>query len=73
MRLISQDGRLDAPYENSIIYVDGEKYNKVYVIYNNQKFLFATYPNVEKVDEILALMREKYIIREKYFIFPRKN
>lgn len=57
MRVISQDGTKDYPYENSVVYVAK---NKILIRCNGEDDVVATYDTDEKATAIFKLLRYVY-------------
>lgn len=57
MRIISQDGTTDYPYENSVVYVVK---NKILIRCNGEDDIVATYNTEEKATAIIELLRYVY-------------
>ena len=59
MRIISQDGTLDVPYENTVLYQDEKEIMCMFEgIYIGRKL--AQYSTTEKVQKAMEMLREKY-------------
>ena len=59
MRIISQDGTLDVPYENTVLYQDEKEIMCMFGgIYIGRKL--AQYSTTEKVQKAMEMLREKY-------------
>ena len=59
MRIISQDGTLDVPYENTVLYQDEKEIMCMFEgIYIGRKL--AQYSTEEKVKKAMEMLREKY-------------
>lgn len=67
MRLISQDGKIDVPYEISALSTGYGEPDRKYNIYIRSKLLdekpcvFATYSTKDKVLTVMEMLRERYI------------
>ena len=57
MRIISQDGKTDYPYENSVVYVVE---NEIFISCNGKDDIVATYDTEEKARTIIELLRYVY-------------
>lgn len=57
MRVISQDGKTDYPYENSVVYVVE---NEIFISCNGEDDIVATYDTEEKATAIIELLRYVY-------------
>lgn len=64
MRLISQDGMIDVPYEKVILGICDQNNGQEYVIYayhdSPRPLFIATYSNTDKALKIMEMLREKY-------------
>ena len=59
MRIISQDGTLDVPYENTVLYQDEKEIMCMFEgIYIGRKL--AQYSTTEKAQNAMEMLREKY-------------
>lgn len=59
MRIISQDGTLDVPYENTVLYQDEKEIMCIFEgIYIGRKL--AQYCTTEKAEKAMEMLREKY-------------
>lgn len=57
MRVISQDGNFDLPYENLAIFVE---YENVIARFENERHLLAQYSSEEKAIKAMEMLRETY-------------
>ena len=57
MRVISQDGKTDYPYENSVVYVVE---NEIFISFNGEDDLVATYDTEEKAKKVMESLRMDY-------------
>lgn len=64
MRVISQDGTLDFPYENSIVFIDTRAKEATFVrmqaIGDNETSITAKYSTKEKAKKAMEMLREEY-------------
>lgn len=64
MRVISQDGTLDFPYENSIVFIDTRAKKATFVrmqaIGDNETSITAKYSTKEKAKKAMEMLREEY-------------
>lgn len=64
MRVISQDGTLDFPYENSIVFIDTRakeaKFVRMQAIGDNETSITAKYSTKEKAKKAMEMLREEY-------------
>ena len=65
MRVISQDGTLDFPYENSIVFIDTRAKEAAFVrmqaIGDNETSITAKYSTEEKAKKAMEMLRYAYI------------
>lgn len=64
MRIISQDGKCDYPYENSTLfidYIDGRVIRLLTVTSDNPSVKIAVYSTEEKAKKAMEMLREAYI------------
>ena len=66
MRLISQDGIIDVPYENLTIAVDNDNFDgKVHIlargIVEYLSIIIAVYSNSDKALKVMEMLREEYL------------
>lgn len=78
MRLVSQDGKGDMPYENFIFRANGTNIIASRDILTNEKSIVAEYSTVEKALKVMEMMKEEYLetvydyrVRPKVFQFPK--
>lgn len=57
MRLISQDGTIDVPYERVAVVVTG---NYIGAEMDSKRYAMATYSCEEKVDKVMEMLYEAY-------------
>lgn len=64
MRLISQDGMIDVPYEISALSIGGMgESSTIYVrskLLDERPCVFATYSNADKALKVMGMLRNKY-------------
>lgn len=65
MRVISQDGTLDFPYENSVVFIDtrggrGTAFVRMQAIGDNEASIMAQYSTEEKAKKAMEMLREEY-------------
>ena len=64
MRVISQDGTLDFPYENSFVFIDTRAKEATFVrmqaIGDNETSITAKYSTKEKAKKAMEMLREEY-------------
>lgn len=65
MRVISQDGTMDFPYENSIVFIDTRAKDAVFVrmqaIGDDETSIMADYSTKEKAKKAMEMLRDAYI------------
>lgn len=57
MRVISQDGNFDLPYENLAIFIE---YENVAARFKNERYLLARYSSEAKAIKAMEMLRETY-------------
>lgn len=75
MRLISQDGMIDVPYENITIAVDndnddGEVHILARGIVEYLSVIIAVYSNTDKALKVMEMLRDKNFWDKDVFKFP---
>lgn len=64
MRVISQDGTMDFPYKNSIVFIDTRAKDAAFVrmqaIGDNEASIMAQYSTEEKAKKAMEMLREDY-------------
>lgn len=67
MRVISQDGTMDFPYENSIVFIDTRAKDAVFVrmqaIGDDEASIMADYSTKEKAKKAMEMLRDAYLSR----------
>lgn len=58
MRVISQNGKFDLPYENLVIFVE---YENVIARFENERHLLAQYSTKAKAIKAMEMLREAWI------------
>lgn len=58
MRVISQDGNFDLPYENLAIFIE---YENVAARFENERYLLARYSSEAKAIKAMEMLRETWI------------
>ena len=70
MRVISQDGTMDFPYENSIVFIDTRAKDAVFVrmqaIGDDEASIMADYSTKEKAKKAMEMLRIVYENNEFY-------
>lgn len=57
MRVISQNGKIDLPYENLAIFIE---YENVIARFENERYLLAQYSSEAKAIKAMEILRETY-------------
>lgn len=75
MRLISQNGELDIPYDRVAIDVNKREKNKIIAygvesLNNNSYWNLGEYSTEEKAREVIGMIRNAYYAERKCFQFP---
>lgn len=71
MRIISQDGRSDIPYEKSILTLSNDCKVNVDAYINNRYVLLGKYSSIEKGARAMEMCRDKYSRKANVFQFPK--
>ena len=58
MRIISQSGRFDIPYENAVVYAE---YESVIAKVGDERYAMGSYSTEEKAIKAMEILRETYI------------
>ena len=65
MRLISQNGKIDVPYEKVILGICDQNNGQEYVIYayhdSPRPLFIATYSNTDKALKVMEMLRDEYL------------
>lgn len=66
MRVISQDGAIDVPYENSVVFIDtrgvrDKAFVRMQTIGDNEASIMAQYSSEEKAKKAMEMLREAWI------------
>lgn len=63
MRVISQDGRLDFPYENSVVFITPRDASEIRIqaIGDDDDGMLAKYSTKEKAKKAMEMLRDAYI------------
>ena len=59
MRIISQSGRIDIPYEMAVVYVE---YESVIAKVGDERYAMGNYSTEEKAVKAIKMLREKYLL-----------
>nr|DAG34915.1 MAG TPA: hypothetical protein [Caudoviricetes sp.] len=65
MRVVAQDGTLDFPYENSIVFIDArgvrdKAFVRMQAVGDNEASIMAQYSTAEKAQKAMEMLREAY-------------
>jgi hypothetical protein len=71
MRVISQDGAIDVPYENSVVFIDtrgvrDKAFVRMQTIGDNEASIMAQYSSEEKAKKAMEMLRIAYENNEFY-------
>lgn len=67
MRIISQDGKFDLPYESCVIWIDNKAEINVSPIGEpNSNYKFANYSTHKKAEKTMQILHEAYIVNENF-------
>lgn len=71
MRVISQNGKFDLPYENLAIFVE---YENVIARFENERYLLGNYSSEAKAIKAMEALKETYTHPYiRYFQFPQDS
>lgn len=77
MRIISQNGRYDFPYEELCFAIANDDRRKIIAYSPNDSshicYEFGRYKTFERTDEVFILMREMYCQHRPVFSFPKNE
>lgn len=59
MRIVSQDGTIDLPYELTSVFMDNTM-TQISAMFSGQEQTMAMYPNEEKCRKVLKMLRDTY-------------
>ena len=59
MRIISQSGRIDIPYEVAVVYVE---YESIIAKVGDERYAMGNYSTEEKAVKSMEMLREKYLL-----------
>ena len=59
MRIISQNGAIDIPYEVAVVYVE---YESVIAKVGDERYAMGNYSTEEKAVKSMEMLREKYLL-----------
>ena len=72
MRIISQSGRIDIPYEVAVVYVE---YESVIAKVGDERYAIGSYSTEEKAFKAVKMLIDKYVdfINNDIFQFPQDD
>ena len=68
MRIISQSGRIDIPYEVAVVYVE---YESVIAKVGDERYVMGNYSTEEKAIEVMEHLRRSYYLRDERYEFEK--
>ena len=68
MRIISQSGRIDIPYEIAVVYVE---YESVIAKVGDERYAMGSYSTEEKAIEVMEHLRRSYYLRGERYEFEK--
>ena len=68
MRIISQSGRIDIPYEVAVVYVE---YDSVIAKVGDERYVMGEYLTEEKAIEVMEHLRRSYYLRDERYEFEK--
>ena len=68
MRIISQSGRIDIPYEMAVVYVE---YESIIAKVGDEKYAMGNYSTEEKAIEVMEHLRRSYYLRGERYEFEK--
>lgn len=72
MRIISQDGKTDVPYENCIIYATGGHVNAAAVGKSGYKEELGKYETPERAIRVIYEINSDYMMGRRVHVMPSK-
>lgn len=74
MRLISQEGRYDIPYEDFVLgVIKGRTKTHILTRYEGEDFDLTSYSSIEKAQKVMNLLHIAYELGGKIFEFPEDS
>ena len=72
MRIISQDGMTDTPYDGAVVYIHRRTNKQIYVgnVGDDEGFLIGTYNSEEDAVYVMSLIQQTSMCNHKYFYMP---
>ena len=68
MRIISQSGRIDIPYEVAVVYVE---YESIIAKVGDERYVMGKYLTKEKAIEVMEHLRRSYYLRGERYEFEK--
>ena len=68
MRIISQSGRIDIPYEVAVVYVE---YESIIAKAGDERYAMGNYSTEEKAIEVMEHLRRSYYLRGERYEFEK--
>ena len=68
MRIISQSGKFDIPYEMAVVYVE---YESVIAKVGDERYAMGNYSTEEKAIEVMEHLRRSYYLRGERYEFEK--
>ena len=68
MRIISQSGRFDIPYEMAVVYVECES---IIAKVGDERYAIGNYSTEEKAIEVMEHLRRSYYLRGERYEFEK--
>ena len=68
MRIISQSGRFDIPYEMAVVYVE---YESIIAKVGDERYAMGNYSTEEKAIEVMEHLRRSYYLRGERYEFEK--
>jgi len=66
MRIVSQNGAIDLPYDGCLVWLNKEKVVVSPIGNSDSNYTVAIYYAPEKAEKAMKLLREAYIVRENF-------
>ena len=68
MRIISQSGRFDIPYEMAVVFVE---YESIIAKVGDERYAMGNYSTEEKAIEVMEHLRRSYYLRGERYEFEK--
>ena len=68
MRIISQSGKFDIPYEMAVVYVE---YESIIAKVGDERYAMGNYSTEEKAIEVMEHLRRSYYLRGERYEFEK--